>query len=453
MKIICSNKIILQDVPSRFTRIIRERLTMPNPVYAEAEKRGRWTGNISRELRFYEDTPEGLIIPRGFARQLLRLATQYEVSWELDDRRRVLPEVEFIFTGKLRDYQMEAVQDVLKHDHGVLFCPTGGGKTIIALAVIAKQGQPALVIVHTKELLHQWIDRAVQFLGMEQDEIGIIGGGKKRIGERLTIGIVNSIYPIAEEIREHFGFAIVDECHHCPSRTFTEAVSAFDCRFMLGLSATPYRRDGLSKLIYWHLGDQVHAVKKSRLIRERSIIKPEIVIRQTGFISSFNLTEKYPAGISDLTGNPERNKLIVDDVVDYFRGNDGPVLILSDRKSHCLTLSEMLVDEGIRAEPLIGDLSTSKRREVVAAIRAGEVQAICATGNLIGEGFDLPAASALFLAMPIKFSGRVIQYAGRVLRPAPGKNRAVIYDYVDSREPVLVASGKACQRAYQKLTA
>ncbi len=103
--------------------------------------------------------------------------------------------------------------------------------------MIAARRQPALVIVHTKELLNQWIDRIETFLGIPRSEIGVIGAGKKTIGERITVGIVNSVYSSAGEIREHIGHLIVDECHRTPSRTFTEAVSAFDCRYMLGLSA------------------------------------------------------------------------------------------------------------------------------------------------------------------------------------------------------------------------
>ena len=200
MRIVVSNNIILQEVPFRFAGIIRERLTMPNPAYVEAVKRGRWTGNIPEVLRFYQDTAEGLIIPRGYALQLLRLATTTDTSWEIIDQRRILQPLNFTFTGELRDYQHEAVKDILQHDHGILSCPTGGGKTIIALAVIAKRGQPTLIIVYTKELLQQWIDRACQFLDIDPDKIGIIGNGKRRIGERLTIGIVNSIYHTASEI-------------------------------------------------------------------------------------------------------------------------------------------------------------------------------------------------------------------------------------------------------------
>jgi len=192
MEIIVSNKIELQNVPTIFGRIIKDRLSLPNPKYSEAVKMHRWTGNIPEVLRFYQETKGGLIVPRGFARQLLALATQTETSCEIIDQRRTLPEVYFSFCGSLREYQREAVQDVLSHDFGVLDAPTGSGKTTMALAVIAERKQPTLIVVHTKELLQQWIDRACQFLGMDRDEIGTIGNGKKRIGERLTVGILST---------------------------------------------------------------------------------------------------------------------------------------------------------------------------------------------------------------------------------------------------------------------
>jgi superfamily II DNA or RNA helicase len=450
MNIEVSNKILLAAMPLYFADKIRKRLTMPNPKYDEAVKMKRYVGNISRELKCYEDTQEGMIIPRGFVLQLIRLATQTETSWKIIDQRRTLPEVPYTFQGELRGYQQKAVGDILKHDFGVLNAATGSGKTTMALAVIAARRQPTLIIVHTKELMKQWVDRAVQFLGVEQDEIGIIGNGKNRIGEKLTIGIVNSIYPIADEIKDKFGFVVVDEAHHCPSRTFTEAISAFDCRFMLGLSATPYRRDGLTKLIYWHLGDQVHAVDKARLIQEGSIMKPEILTRRTGFVSEYDLTTEYSRGISELTRDPERNRLIVSDVANYIQDNAGPCLVLSDRKSHCEVLAEMLTVQGIKTAILMGNLSTGKRKEVMEMIRAEGAQAIVATGSLVGEGFDLPALSALFMATPLKFSGRVTQYVGRVLRPAPSKDRAVIFDYQDINEPVLMSAARSRMKVYQR---
>jgi superfamily II DNA or RNA helicase len=453
MEIIVTNNIELQNAPHPFRKAVKERLTIENPKFRDAVRMNRWAGNLKKDLQFYQDAPSGgMIIPRGFALQLIRMATKAEVSWRIIDQRRILPEVDFSFLGILRDYQQEGVEDVLRHDHGVLDAATGSGKTIMALDIIAERKQSTLIIVHTKELLEQWIERASQFLNLDPGEIGIIGNGKKTIGDRLTIGIVNSIYPIASEIREHFGQIIIDECHRCPSRTFSEAVSAFDCRFMLGLSATPYRRDGLSKLIYWYLGDVVHSVDKARLIQEGAILEPEVITRRTDWNTWTSLTARYATGISELTRDQGRNRMIVSDVIEYLKDNPGPVLVLSDRRSHCETLQGLLFDQGVKAEVLTGDLSTTKRREVVAAIRSGVVPAICATGSLIGEGFDLPDLSALFLTTPVKFAGRVTQYIGRILRPAQGKDRAVIYDYCDTREPVLANSARARAKVYAGAT-
>jgi len=450
MEIIVSNHIELRNVPPTLARIIRECLTLENPKYAEAVKRGRWTGNLEKDLHFYQDTPGGLILPRGFVLQLLHMTTKAEISWRIIDQRRTLPSVDLTFTGKLRPYQAEATRNVLKHDFGCLSASTGSGKTTMALSVIAARKQPTLIIVHTKELLQQWIDRSCQFLDMAPEEIGVIGGGKKRIGDRLTIATVQSLYKIAGEISRNFGHIIIDECHHCPSRTFTEALSAFDSRFMLGLSATPYRGDKLSRLMYWSLGDKVHEVDKARLEKEGSILKPEVIIRNTGFVSEYDLTEEYAAGITELTENGPRNMLIVSDVVSYLQENNGPVMVLSDRKAHCEMLVKMLIDLGVNAEILIGDLPKAMREEAVDKIRAGKVQAICATGSLIGEGFDLPTASALFMGCPIKYKGKLIQYAGRVLRPAPGKKKALLYDYQDIYEPVLMAAARSRQRVYDE---
>jgi len=135
-------------------------------------------------------------------------------------------------------------------EFGTLSAPTGSGKTVMALYMIAVRKQPALIVVHNKDLALQWVDRIGEFLKISEKDVGFIGGGKNNIGEKITVSLVQSLYKCAEDTARHISFLIVDECHRCPSRTFTEAVSEFDSRYMLGLSATPYRRDQLSKLIF-----------------------------------------------------------------------------------------------------------------------------------------------------------------------------------------------------------
>ena len=269
-----------------------------------------------------------------------------------------------------------------------------------------------------------------------------------RIGKHLTIGIVNSVYKVAKEINRSIGYLIVDECHRAPSRTFTQAVSSFDSRYMLSLSATPYRRDGLSRLIYWHLGDVVHEIKKEDLISTGDILKAEVVTRETSFNTSLNASEQYSKMLSELTMDTQRNSLIASDVVRESRNGGGVCLLLSDRKAHCETIKMLLRGHGIKAELLTGDVSVKDRELIVDRLNEGKVKVLIATGQLIGEGFDCKGLSTLFLTTPIKFNGRVIQYLGRVLRPAPGKDKARVFDYIDSRVGVLRASAKARQGVY-----
>ena len=438
----------INDLPRAVLEHVMDRLTFPNPVYQEAEKRGFSTGKISPVIHGYEFTKSQVFVPRGFTRQLLLILSKAGLPCQVNDLRRQLPEVVFNFTGHLHPFQKEAVAKVNSRDFGVLTAPTGSGKTVMALALIAARRQPALIIVHNRELLEQWISRIETFLGIPAQEVGIIGGGKRRIGERITVALVQSLYKVAHEVAPHIGFLVGDECHRCPSRTFTEAVSAFDCRYMLGLSATPWRRDRLNRLIWWYLGDKVHEIETTALLDSGHILPAEVVWRKTAFQPEADPSEEYSRMLSELTEDAVRNGLIVRDVARETQNSDGVCLVLTDRKGHAVELVQRLTRKGIEVALLTGDLSMGKRQEAVAAVNTGQAKVLVATGQLIGEGFDCRQLSTLFLATPIKFSGRLIQYLGRVLRPAPGKDRARVYDYLDP-VGVLEASARARGRVYE----
>lgn len=409
---------------------------------------GRWNGKTDQWLDFYGETSETITTPRGFGRHLIGLCNRYGVSYQFDDQRRELPEVDFEFHGSLRPFQVAAVEDMLKNHFGTLSAPTGSGKTVMGLWMVAERKQPTLIIVHTKELLNQWVDRIETFLGIPKSEVGIIGAGKKQVGDKITVALVQSLYKVAGQVSPHIGHLACDECHRCPSRTFTEAVTAFDSKYMLGLSATPYRRDRLSRLIFWFLGDVVHTVDKDQLIENGDILRAEVITRETDFRPFHDSTTEYSKMLSELTQDPGRNRLIAADVAMEAGNGGGICLILSDRKAHAEVIQNVLRGFGVRSELLTGDVPKKQREAVVEKLNQGKAKVVCATGQLIGEGFDCRGLSTLFMATPIRFSGRVIQYLGRVLRPAPGKSTATVYDYVDVNVGPLVAAAKARQRIY-----
>jgi superfamily II DNA or RNA helicase len=339
-------------VPAAVLGRIKSSLTFPNPAWLDTQRRGFSAWNIPKEITGWGQGDDALIIPRGFTRQLVGILRGAGVQYRLKDRRRVLSEVGFQFLGELRDYQGEAVGAMSARDFGTMSAPTSSGKTIMALALLAMRRQPALVVVHTRDLADQWVNRIETFLGIPAGEVGRIGGGKMNVGEKISVAMVQTLCKCAPEVAPFIGHLIVDECHRCPSRTFTEAVSAFDCRYTLGLSATPFRRDGLTRLIWWYLGDMVHEVDKAALVEAGHVLQADVVWRETSFEPTFDPSAEYSQMLSELTRDAERNALIADDVAQEAQGDGGGVcLVLSDRRAHCEALVAALAASG--AMPLI----------------------------------------------------------------------------------------------------
>jgi superfamily II DNA or RNA helicase len=450
LSVVLTSNLRLRGGPPELRTALMEALEISNPKWVENERMGRWNRGVPRTLKFYDKVgADGLWIPRGYLRQLILLCRRMDVDHRIEDRRRSLPPVEFAFSGELRGFQAEAVEQMAARDFGTLSSPTGSGKTVMALGLVARRRQPTVVVVHTKDLAAQWVERIGAFLSIPAAECGMIAGGRARIGERITVALVQSLYKCAEEVSARTGFLVVDECHRCPSRTFTEAVTGFDCRYMLGLSATPYRRDNLSRLIFWHLGDVHHEIARDDLVRSGAVLAADIVTRATAFRSYSDPLTEYSRMLSELTGDTERNLLIARDVAAEAAGGGGISLVLSDRKAHCENLKTLLLHRfKTPSELMTGDLPPQERQAVVDRLNAGAARVVIATGQLIGEGFDCPNLSSLFLATPIRFSGRVLQYLGRVLRPAPGKERARVFDYVDAEVETLAKAAEARRRVY-----
>jgi superfamily II DNA or RNA helicase len=451
LKIFLSKNLRLKNVPADFREDLTERLSFPNPKWLENVRMGRWNRGVKKTLRFYRKLPQnGLRLPRGYIRQLIQACKKRDIPIDLVDERRSLPDSDFRFSGHLKPFQEEATTTMLSREFGLLCAPTGSGKTVMALAMVAQRRQPALIVVHTRDLADQWVERIQSFLKINRNDIGFIGGGRKKIGREITVALVQSLYKCADEVSRHVGFLIVDESHRCPSRTFTEAVSAFDARYMLGLSATPYRRDNLSKLIFWYLGDLHHEVDSANLVNDGHIMPAEVIFKTTDFTTSVDPIHYYSKMLSELTTDVGRNHLLVADIAAASRVTEGVCLVLSDRKAHCENLrAQLRYDVKLQAEVLTGDLTVAQRRETIMRLHNGQINILIATGQLIGEGFDCPALSTLFLTTPIKFSGRVLQYIGRILRPSPGKKKALIYDYVDARIDVLTAAARSRMRVYR----
>lgn len=431
---------LLTGIDLPFEQALKDRLTITNPQYTAAKRYGRWIGKkLKPQLKYYEPVPEGLRFPRGFANQAVLLCRDHcGNDPEIVDKRRLLPEVVFTFFGELRPYQEAAVAAATGKSFGVVEAGTGSGKTVMALALIALRRQPTLVVVHTKELFYQWQERVRSFLGQEP---GLVGDGKF-ILMPVTIGIVNSVRSHLSELTPHFGHLVVDECHRVPANLFTDVVSQFDGHYLLGLSATAFRSDEeTTKLIYYFMGDCLHRVDRDELKSTGAILAPQVIRTPTAF--TYRYRGDYQALIKALVQHEGRNLQILGDIIKVVgQGEGGTVLVVSDRISHCRFFVEKLQGRDVKAALLYGGISPDERNAVVAAVRNGEIAVLVATLQLIGEGFDCPGLSTLFLTTPISFEGRLLQVIGRILRPAANK-RARVFDYLDENIPALRRSAKA----------
>ena len=424
-------RVLEADLEPEAVKRIEADLTLPNPRWEQVEryKRSRRRNFQPEMLEFFERQSGVLLLPRGYINRLLNRIEP--APYMLVDRTRMLEPASFLFRGTLHPYQAQAVKDLAARRFGVLEAPPGAGKTVIALAVIARRAQPALVIVHTRELMYQWHKRATQFLDLDEDEVGLIGDGRKKVGDRLTIAIINSLYKVMDEVRPAVGHLVVDECHHIPSRTFTDVVGRLDTAYMLGLSATPYRRDKLTRIIYFYLGDRLHRIQSRQLQALDKIMRATLRVRHTRCAYYFD-SDEYQSMISALIADRQRNTLIADDVVERANtGRGGISLVISDRVAHCEELCRIISGKGRPVSLLTGAMSTARRAGLVEELNSSNDHILVATAQLIGEGFDLRQLDSIFLATPIRFTGRVKQYIGRILRISEGKEEAVIYDYVD----------------------
>ncbi|MBU0966296.1 MAG: DEAD/DEAH box helicase [Proteobacteria bacterium] len=442
LKLTVSHNCTLSGAPPELIAVLKKKLTLVNPKYRDALKYARWIGkNLKKELHFYTLTGSDIDFPRGFGNQAVTLCRKSGYEVDIIDHRRQLDPIDISFSGSLRTYQDKACDAMLSREFGVLEAATGSGKTVMAAAMIAGRRQPTLILVHTKELLYQWQERIRNFLGLQP---ALIGDGSFAVND-VTVGLINTVKKHLHELPARFGHIIVDECHRTPSSMFTDIIKEFDCRYMLGLTATPMRRDGLTELIHWYIGDLVHRVAQKDLDRHGAVLKPSIIQRPTSF--TFNYRRNYQDLMTALTANTARNELIVADICREVENDAGTVLVVSDRVSHCESMCRMLADRGLQPLLLTGRVAGEERSDIVRRVQQGEVRVLVATIQLIGEGFDCPGLTSLFLCTPIKFEGRLTQVIGRILRPALDKEPKV-YDYVDP-VGVLKASARSRRQIYE----
>jgi len=233
IKIIINRGVYYKNLPQKAKIKIINNLSFDNPIYVNAKKYEKNISSLTMPtIPFFENSKKTYWTPRGYIYYFIKFCKKNKYKFIIEDRTLSFPALRIKFYGKLRDYQKPAVKDMLKYPVGVLKAPTGGGKTTMAIYLIAARKQPTLIIVHNKELFYQWEKAIKMFLHYQ---CGLLGDGNKKI-KKVTVGIINSVNNNIDTLYNQFGFVIVDETHRVPSTIFTETVQEFTAKYVCGLS-------------------------------------------------------------------------------------------------------------------------------------------------------------------------------------------------------------------------
>ncbi|WZN43812.1 DEAD/DEAH box helicase family protein [Chitinophaga pollutisoli] len=414
-------------IPLTLITFLKEELNFANSEFIIKKKAGRNTFGTGRYFRFIEETENEVVLPRGFAGKLLRFCKDTGIAYTFKDKRQKKAATSLNFQAALRSYQVPALEAVSKKDMGVIVAPPGSGKTVIGLKIIVDKQQPALIVVHRKQLMDQWVERIEAFLGIPQHEIGKLGKGKSKIGKHITVATIQSLAKEIEKdaaLKDTFGTILIDECHHIPAESYRRTIHQFNSHYLYGLTATPFRKYNDGKLIFIHLGEIIAEITAQQTGRHKLA---SIVVRNTGLDIPFNTkTDRFETLSKILVHDSSRNKLILNDITNEL--NSGKkVVVLTERKEHIDSLHQYL-KQSYEVVTLSGEDSESNRTTKWKILNSGNYQALVTTGQFFGEGTDLQNASCLFLAYPFSFEGKLIQYIGRVQR---SEITPIIYDYRD----------------------
>ena len=415
---------IKSEIPIKQLEVIKQKLNVKPQVNTDY-------GPPPTSFKIYLESQTKLYLPKHFAISEFG-EPQYIKLCEGKNR-------EFRFTGQLRDKQIPVISAFLDSCDttqpykkasrgGIISVPCGFGKTVLALYLIGEMKKKTLVIVHKEFLVSQWKERICQYL--PDAKIGYIQGNMIDTEDcDIVIGMLQSIsmkdYP--ESIFNDFGFCIVDECHHIAAEVFSRSLYKVNCQFMLGLSATPTRKDGLSKVFEWFLGPYVYIDKTKREIR--AVETTMIYYSHPSPLYSREETTGFgkmcvPRMITNVCNFKRRTDLIVSLVLELVKNPDKCILLLSDRIEHLRTINKLLREHEFTSVGFyIGGMKE-------AQLKASEMcQVILGSFSMSSEGMDIPSLNTLIMASP---KSDIEQSVGRILRKHHETVVPHVYDIVDN---------------------
>ena len=473
MQIVLSDGVYIDkhNLKPRIQNAIRRIAAFSNSQFFMNLKMGFSNLDTQRIVYAGYDEGEYIVIPRGCLDDLKSLLDDAEISHSITDRRQEGKNIDVEFNGTLYPEQAVAAEKMLFNDNGVLAAATAFGKTVVGAYLIAQKKVNTLVLVHTVEIMNNWVGDLNKFLNINEplpsyttpkgrvkhrdSLIGTFSSQKDASTGIIDIAMITSLGrndDINPMVRE-YGMVIMDECHHSAAFTHENVLRAVSAKYVYGMTATAKRMDGQVKKIFMQFGPIRHRyTAKERA--EKQGIGHYVYPRFTRLVDVEGSGDRHISDYFDLVVKSEmRNMQIVADVVDCVKKERTP-LVMTKYREHAQQLYQALLGAADNVFLLQGGNSLKARtelREKMLAVGREETMIVVAIGQYIGEGFNYPRLDTLLLAMPISFEGNVEQYAGRLNRDYEGKKDVIIFDYIDQHIPKLERMYHKRLRTYKKI--
>lgn len=437
-----------EGLPSQMINRLIRLAAFQNPEFYKTQAMRMSTWDKPRVIGCADlEFPHHIGLPRGCLDEAVEHLSEHGIGVSVRDERQPGQPIDARFQGELTPEQKRAVSALQATDIGILSATTAFGKTVVAAHLIAERRVNTLVLVHRRQLMDQWKERLTTFLGLPPKAVGLIGGGKNKPTGLVDIAVIQSLQHkgAVKDLVADYGQVIVDECHHLSAFSFERVLKQVKARYVVGLTATPVRKDGHHPIIMMQCGPIRYRVSA----KEQAAARPfhhQMIPRITDFTLLDDLQEiGIQAIYAALASGARRNAMIEADVRAIIAAGRSP-LVLTERTNHVEELAERLKDAADHVIVLRGGTGAKKRKEIatkLSSIPEGETRVLIATGRYVGEGFDDARLDTLCLALPISWRGTLQQYAGRLHRLYENKQVVQVYDYIDAKVPVL-------RRMYEK---
>ena len=440
------------NLQPRIQNQIRRMAAFHNPVFYKNQAMGLSNFENYRYIYLGSDEGDFIKIPRGLLENITEECEKADIEYIIEEKRSIGRPIHVKFMGELKEAQTLAVEELLQYDNGILNAATAFGKTVVCCDVIAKKQVSTLILLQSSALMEQWQDALERFLHIDEEppEYETPTGRKKKrksvIGKlqgvhdsttgMIDLAMVGSVCKNGEYHKrlKEYGLILVDECHHAASDTIVNILQEVNAKYVYGVTATPFRGDGLEKINYMLLGPIRYKYTSKDRAKEQGIEHLVYPRFTRTVVPRFSQDKMHPNEAYEIIrNNEERDEFIIRDVKRCVDAGRTPV-ILSKFIDHSQRLYQRLMDYADKVFLLSGRNSKKEHKEMIKQmnqVKPEESMILVATGKLIGEGFDYPRLDTLIMATPVAWKGVVEQYAGRLNRDYDGKKNVMIYDYVD----------------------